>query len=497
MRTIELNSLQLNAVTINSAGERWRGSHAGAPPVVPDVPDIPEEPDVPSDPEVDENGYIIFADPEVKRVLLANGVGDGVGITKEAAAAVTDIRAWFEGNTAITSFDEFEMFTGVISIGTEEWRDWKAAFKGCSELESITLPSSLRQIGYDVFRDCVKLTSVNIYNVTRIWYQAFYNCGELHIDVVMPNATVVGLSAFANSGINRVLNLGSITSLAGGWGADEGVFRKCKSLTVAILPETLTNIDIQVFAGCDALEALIVKNPTPPTCGVAVLGGSGNCKIYVPDVASEAYKTATNWSAYASRIFPISQLPSNNPRLYAEIQMYIKDIFQLLKIKPTSQDVFETTVQVVTQYKGVDVSPRYSVDKSDIATISDSGLLTFAQEGSVTVTAEYNGEIAIESYNYIYRKIKVNETESEVTIPVVGGHQIEWGEANGHYKQIYFYNDAGSRLDYFNPSGTSRTITAPAASASALAYFPNAYMDTAYVYDATEGKYLWKGKLVE
>ena len=441
--------------------------------------------------------YLRFADPEVLSVLLANGVGDGVGITKETAAEVSDIRAWFKGNTQITQFDEFEMLTGVTAIGTEEWADWKAAFKGCSELISITLPSSLRQIGYDVFNGCVKLTSVNIYNVTRIWHQAFYNCGELHIDVVMPNATVVGSAAFANSGITRVLDLGSITSLAGGWGANEGVFRKCKSLTVAILPETLTNIGIQVFAGCDALEALIVKNPTPPTCDVAVLAGSDGCKIYVPNEASEAYKTATNWSAYASRIFPISQLPSDNPRMYAEIQMYIKDILKLLKIKPKSQDVFETTVQIVAQYKGVDVSPRYSVDRNDIATISDSGLLAFTQEGSVTVTAEYNDETAIESYNYIYRKIKVYDTESEVTIPVVGGHQIKWGEANGNYRQIYFYNDAGSRLDYFNPSGTSRTVTAPAASTSALVYFPNAYMDTAYVYDVPEGKYLWKGKLVE
>lgn len=168
-----------------------------------------------------------------------------------------------------------------------------------------------------------------------------------------------------------------------------------------------------------------------------------------------------------------------------------------LKIKPKSQDVFETTVQIVAQYSGVDVLPRYSVDKSDIATISDSGLLTFTQEGSVTITAEYNDETAIESYNYIYRKIKVSDTKSEVTIPVVGGHQIIWGEANGNYKQIYFYNDAGSILDYFNPSGTSRTVAAPAASTSALVYFPNAYMDTAYVYDVTEGKCLWKGKLVE
>lgn len=270
-----------------------------------------------------EDKYIRFADPEVQRILVENFSADKVGMTSEDIEKVTSIGTVFKGNTEITSFDEFEMFTGVTSIGTEEWSDWKAAFKGCSELESITLPSSLRQIGYEVFRGCVKLTTANIYNVTRIWHAAFFGCTELHIDVVMPNASVVGSSAFANSGINRVLDLGSITELRGGWGADEGVFRKCKSLTVAILPETLTNIDIQVFAGCDALEALIVKNPTPPTCGEAVLDGSDGCPIYVPDASVEAYKTATNWSAYASRIKGISELPTDNAELYNKIKDYL------------------------------------------------------------------------------------------------------------------------------------------------------------------------------
>ena len=33
-----------------------------------------------------------------------------------------------------------------------------------------------------------------------------------------------------------------------------------------------------------------------------------NLKIYVPDESVDAYKAATNWSAYADIIFPISQL---------------------------------------------------------------------------------------------------------------------------------------------------------------------------------------------
>lgn len=75
--------------------------------------------------------YIQFADAEVERVLIANGVSsDGVGITMEDAAKVTNIASWFNGNTAIESFDELDYFTGVTSISSN-------AFNGCANLQKL------------------------------------------------------------------------------------------------------------------------------------------------------------------------------------------------------------------------------------------------------------------------------------------------------------------------------------------------------------------------
>lgn len=39
---------------------------------------------------------------------------------------------------------------------------------------------------------------------------------------------------------------------------------------------------------------------------------SGGMKIYVPDASVEAYKKATNWSQYADRIYPMSELPEES-----------------------------------------------------------------------------------------------------------------------------------------------------------------------------------------
>ena len=55
---------------------------------------------------------------------------------------------------------------------------------------------------------------------------------------------------------------------------------------------------------------LICRASTPPTLGGAIISKdwikATIGEIYVPDDSVEAYKTATNWSAYANKILPLS-----------------------------------------------------------------------------------------------------------------------------------------------------------------------------------------------
>lgn len=266
MRRILLNSVQLNAVRLNGIGECQRVSHAGAPPVVPDVPDIPdipEEPDVPSDPDVDENGYIIFADPEVKRVLLANGVGDGVGITKEAAAEVTSIGTWFKDNTSITSFEELKLFPNIKTL----------------ELNA--------------FNNCGNLTNVGLVNIEVVKGSALNKAGLDY--VILPSVTAISSSSLSSMPNVKGFFFGELTSSFSNFAA-----RFCQKLEVVV---------------CAAI--------TPPSLGSSVFASSPFACMYVPDASVEAYKTATNWSAYASSILPISQLATDNPEFYAEIEEYL------------------------------------------------------------------------------------------------------------------------------------------------------------------------------
>lgn len=81
-------------------------------------------------------------------------------------------------------------------------------------------------------------------------------------------------------------------------------FRNCKSMKLLDIPSSVTTIGRAAFWG---LTGKVICRPiSPPTLGVNN-DNTITAKFYVPDDSVAAYKAATNWSAAASRIFPMSE----------------------------------------------------------------------------------------------------------------------------------------------------------------------------------------------
>ena len=225
--------------------------------------------------------YMKFQDPEVLRVLLANGVGDGTGITMAQAEEVTSIGTWFQNNTEITGFDELDKFTGVIELsGT--W--YTSAFKNCTSLKSIKLPSLLQVIGTTSFQNCTSLESITLpKSLVKIMDAAFYGCTKLIIDGLnLPNLTTVGpestfrnsllsgdlnlpslnscgMSSFAFTQISTVTSLGHITATPNSSNDVHGLFNSCTQLKSVILPNELHTIGARTFMGCTSLQNVTVE----------------------------------------------------------------------------------------------------------------------------------------------------------------------------------------------------------------------------------------------
>ena len=116
--------------------------------------------------------YIIFEDPAVEALCIANWSSDGVGLTYRDAASVTSIGSVFNRNSTITKFNEFQYFTGITELPT-------ASFQYCTNLTEITFPNSIISFGrhscsYSGF------TSIIIPdNTSRVDVHAFYNSTNL------------------------------------------------------------------------------------------------------------------------------------------------------------------------------------------------------------------------------------------------------------------------------------------------------------------------------
>ena len=91
--------------------------------------------------------YIRFADNAAKDIVVANW-GDGVGITKEQAAKVTTLGDKFRGNSEITSFDEFQYFTGIYnSNGINYINKTNNAMSDMSSLRHFIIPEGITRMG--------------------------------------------------------------------------------------------------------------------------------------------------------------------------------------------------------------------------------------------------------------------------------------------------------------------------------------------------------------
>ena len=181
-----------------------------------------------------------------------------------------------------------------------------SCFRECTSLQKVEIPN-IQTIESDAFNGCTSLTECNIpESVTSIGNYAFYNCSKLEYqELILPNVTILGGGVFRNVPIHKVV-LPSIVKFEyiNACGAFAG-----RTIPMTIdLGENCTNLNSYLFSNSEEVGiTMICRAKTPPSIGYPFAGGSKAYfeHIYVPDASVEAYKNATNWNAYASKIMSI------------------------------------------------------------------------------------------------------------------------------------------------------------------------------------------------
>ncbi len=135
---------------------------------------------------------------------------------------------------------------GLLTIG-------EGAFKYCSALTTFTIPKSVMTLSKEAFRDCASLESVVFEEGTLIEVigdTAFYNCGKLK-DVSIPDSvTTIEAYAFDYTDI-ETLSFGENSAILS---IGAYAFGNCYELKTVSLPKGLTNINSNAFYNTGNIE---------------------------------------------------------------------------------------------------------------------------------------------------------------------------------------------------------------------------------------------------
>ena len=287
------------------------------------------------------------------------------------------------------------------------------AFRQCSSLEELVIPSGITTIPHSAFFSCTRLKKVVLHqNVASIEDYAFKDCSQL-TQITIPNSvTKIGSSAFSGCAGLKTINLGSgITELS------NSVFNSCYALESIRIPDNVTTISTHAFDSCTALKEVYL--------------GAG-----VSEIAPEAF-----WDCTKLKAFTVSE---KSPYFSVDQGiLYTKDFKELVRFPygfTGAYTVLPTTTLIQT-YAAYETGITALTVPASVKTIAQSAFAWC--EDLVTVQLS-EGLTELKGSAFAYTGIQKIEIPASVTTI---GQKAFTGCAN--MKQMIIYGDPPTIKDAF------------------------------------------------
>lgn len=198
-----------------------------------------------------------------------------------------------------TTYDiTYHYYTGSLTIPssvTYDEKTYKVArvyLWGCSELTSISLPSTLEEIAEGGFADCSQLTQITLPDsLKKIGRFAFQGCDNIKEITIPTSVREIGQDAFRSSGIEKLVIKDmaawcGVKKTGGFINSNTKVFLNEEEIKDLVVPDDVTIIEPNTFNGFKSIETVYIPESVDSIGDNAFLGCTNITKVTAHDIAS-------------------------------------------------------------------------------------------------------------------------------------------------------------------------------------------------------------------
>lgn len=210
--------------------------------------------------------------------------------------------------TELTAADLFE----VTKIGYN-------AFANCTKLTSVVIPSNVTYVDCYAFHACDKLVSVTAHDNVIFQVAAFAVCPSL-TEFTIPR----GMKEITSTLFSRCTKLESVTIHDEVTTIKDSAFYGCTALSQLTIPASVTSIESLAFQNVGTANGLTLTmlGAEPPTLNSNLV--TQNLQIIVPNGCGDIYRYADGWSTYAEYIKEIQEITYEDPSGTATTIQYVE-----------------------------------------------------------------------------------------------------------------------------------------------------------------------------